>query len=540
MNKTITINLAGLVFHIDDNAYDVLRAYLEKLNAHFAGPAGKEVLNDIEARIAEMFSEKQTSSKNVIVLEDVNDVIAVMGTPEDIAGSATDNTTEAASSAEAIRGSGRKRVYRNPDDKVLGGVCSGIAAYFDFDPMWLRLAFVLAVIFGGSGLLLYIILWIIIPEAKTLSEKMEMRGEAVNISNIERNVKAEMSQVSDTWQSKYGPQARRSASNASNFIGNLLRYAGKFLITLFGVVISAACIALFIGLTVGIFILMGWIPIDDIPADQFNYFIEPTQLWLCIIGALLVIGIPVLILLLNGIKLIFRLNLDLRRTGVVMLVLWLVGLALCIWQGAEVGKMYSAKTTFSRTERIDSNPEKRYVLKANIITGGKMRFMSHDGVVRVRVDDKPLTFNGDTVWCSSVRLDIDQSRNDSVYLTTTYSARGSSSQEARNTARAIEYTYAQHDSVLLFDNALNLNHNKFRAQQVDLTLKLPVGYQVVLDKSLINVVYDIDNVANVIDEDMLGHTWTMTENGLECRDCAPNEERHEIIVPEEDEGKNKT
>jgi hypothetical protein len=110
MNKTITINLGGIVFHIDDNAYDVLRTYLEKLNAHFAGPSGKEVLNDIEARMAEMFSEKLTASKNVIVLEDVNSVITVMGTPEDIASA----TTETQQQKHRVQQSVTQRSPRRP------------------------------------------------------------------------------------------------------------------------------------------------------------------------------------------------------------------------------------------------------------------------------------------------------------------------------------------------------------------------------------------------------------------------------------------
>jgi len=535
MNKTITINLAGIVFNIDDNAYDVLRVYLEKLNAHFAGPSGKEVLNDIEARVAEMFSQKLTTNKNVIVLDDVNEVIAVMGTPEAIAGSANEPSATNATS-ETYYKTGRKRVYRNPDDKVLGGVCSGIAAYFDVDPIWLRLAFVVAVIFAGSGLLLYVVLWIIIPEAKTASDKLEMRGEAVNVSNIERNVRAEMEGVQQNLKGRWDKDGQRIMGTATDFVGNMLRYIGRFIVTILGILVSAISIVILIGLTVGMFVFLGWIPADDFPADHIGYFLEPSQLWLLMVGGFLVVGIPVLVLLLNGIKLIFRLNLSLKKTGAVMLGLWFIGIGLCVWQGLNVGRLYHSKVTVSQTERLKTDTTKTLILEANHIAGGRFRFTNRDNGIHMSMDDKPLVFtaNDDTVWCSDVRLDIDQSRNDSVYLVTTYSARGINPAEARSTAKAIDYDYRQQDSAVFFNNAFNLNHDKYRTQEVSLTLKIPVGFKVVLDRSLGNVVYDIDNVTNVLDEDMLGHTWTMTENGLECTDCSPDEKQKEIIIPDDE------
>ena len=535
MNKTVTINLAGLVFHIDDTAFDVLRTYLEKLNAHFTGPSGKEVLNDIEARIAEMFQAKINPGKNVIILEDVNEVIAVMGKPEDITGESAGEP--AATTSETTYKTGRKRVYRNGDDKVLGGVCAGTSAYFDIDPVWLRIAFVVAVIFGGSGILLYIILWIIIPEAKTASEKLEMRGEAINISNIQRNVQAEMENVKGNWEGKLNADGTRQTvsrytQSTGNFIRDMLVYTGRFVITLVGILLSAFAIALLIGLSVMLFIFLGVIPAEGIPVDNLDFFVDPTSFWILTIGGLLLFGIPVLVLLLNGIKIIFRLDLSLKRTGAVLLILWLVGIGLAVWQGIAIGRQYRSQSYTSRTERADTGAAKTLALKANdIIRSGP--FHAKGFGWEVRGDDMPLFFtnNEDTTWCANVRLDIDQSRNDSVYVTVTQRARGADASEARVTARRIEYAYSVQDSIMYFDNAFNLNHDKFRVQGVDVTLKIPVGFTVILDKSLKYVIYDIDNVTNVIDEDMIGHAWLMTEEGLECRDCTGEEK--EIIVPED-------
>src|SRR5689334_9884136 len=160
MNKTLTINLSGIVFHIDENAYDVFNAYIDSIRRHFASSEGKdEIMQDIEARIAEMFQLRVGENKQVITLRDVEEVTAAMGRPEQFG----DEEAEAAPDREAPIPGVKRRLFRSTDDEIIGGVCSGIAAYFGIDPVWLRLAFVLSVIFFGGGVLLYIILWIVIP-----------------------------------------------------------------------------------------------------------------------------------------------------------------------------------------------------------------------------------------------------------------------------------------------------------------------------------------------------------------------------------------
>ena len=153
-------------------------------------------MTDIESRIAEMFQEKISKNKEVITAEDIDQVISVMGKPEDYVDGET--STESGSDEDNTKPetdipySGRRRVFRDPDNNVLGGVCGGIAVYFNFDPIWLRLAFAISFFVFGTGFLLYILFWIIIPEAKTTAEKLEMRGEKVNVSNIEKSIKEEL------------------------------------------------------------------------------------------------------------------------------------------------------------------------------------------------------------------------------------------------------------------------------------------------------------------------------------------------------------
>ena len=176
MNKTLTINISGIVFNIEEDAYENLKNYLAQIKRHFQNEEGcDEIVADIESRLAELLKSKTGASKQVLLNSDVEEAINVMGKPEDFGGEG--QAEEKTNTKTAYTGStGRRRVFRDPDNKVLGGVCSGIANYFDTDPLWIRLALVVMFFGFGSGFLLYIILWVIIPEAKTTAEKLEMRS----------------------------------------------------------------------------------------------------------------------------------------------------------------------------------------------------------------------------------------------------------------------------------------------------------------------------------------------------------------------------
>ena len=190
MKITVSINLGGYSFNIDEDAYAELKHYLKNLELHFAGEeSSSEILSDIETRMAELFRTKITSYKQVINMEDVRQVISVLGTPEDI----SDNNGPTAQ--EKFSSPGYHRMYRDPDHRVIGGVCSGMGAYWDIDPVIVRIIFVALALGGGLGLLVYLILYIVIPEAKTTAQKIEMRGNPVNIHNIKDSVKKEFDSV---------------------------------------------------------------------------------------------------------------------------------------------------------------------------------------------------------------------------------------------------------------------------------------------------------------------------------------------------------
>jgi phage shock protein PspC (stress-responsive transcriptional regulator) len=190
MKITLSINLGGMSFNIDEDAYAELKLYLKNLELHFAAEeSSAEILADIESRMSELFRSRLTSYKQVITIEDVRYVISVMGTPEDI------SDDEGSTGGEKFSTPGYHRMYRDPDHRIIGGVCAGIGAYWRIDPLIIRIIFLALILVGGLGILLYLILYIVLPEAKTTAQKIEMKGNPVNIHNITDSVKKEFDSV---------------------------------------------------------------------------------------------------------------------------------------------------------------------------------------------------------------------------------------------------------------------------------------------------------------------------------------------------------
>jgi phage shock protein PspC (stress-responsive transcriptional regulator) len=203
MNKTFQINLGGIPFTIDNDAYNRLDGYLRDLKRYFAGSESKEeIISDIEARLAELLRDR-LKGREIVGLEDVDSTIAIMGTPTDFDAEPQEETKKRTSRPWDLRTG--KRLFRHPDDKVFGGVCGGLAAYFGIeDPIWIRIAFALVFFTMGFGLLLYILMWIIVPEARTTGDRLAMMGEPANARNIadmiERGIDDLSETIKDNWK----------------------------------------------------------------------------------------------------------------------------------------------------------------------------------------------------------------------------------------------------------------------------------------------------------------------------------------------------
>ncbi len=238
MHKTVNVSIGNTLFVIEESAYARLDAYLHSVRSHFAGtPDAEEIVSDIEDRIAEEFSEKLSSKKKVILLKDVEDLIRSMGTVEDFEkyGPADDSADRTKTGAPPQR----VRLYRDPEDQILGGVCSGIARYFAIDPVIVRLAFGLSLLVGGFGFILYILLWIILPEARTTAEKVEMTGGKVTLSaiqkRIEEAVKPEQAEKAKSMLRKIVTFPVLIITSILRVIGKILRFVIPLLVRLVGV-----------------------------------------------------------------------------------------------------------------------------------------------------------------------------------------------------------------------------------------------------------------------------------------------------------------
>ncbi len=197
MNKTIIININGTVFHIEEQAYELLKEYMTDVKRHFFNSADSlEITTDIENRIAEMFTEiLERESRQAIIDLDVQAVIAQMGSVKDFESAEQEERTNFEDPASPFT-TGTRRLFRDPDDHLIGGVCAGIANYFDVQAIWIRFMFAAAFVFFGSGALVYIILWVIVPKAHNRAERMAMKGEPLDLQGFKRNFEAELNSVS--------------------------------------------------------------------------------------------------------------------------------------------------------------------------------------------------------------------------------------------------------------------------------------------------------------------------------------------------------
>lgn len=301
MKKTYNINLGGIVFHIDEDAYELLDKYLSNLRIHFSKEEGaEEIVHDMELRISELFSERLNEKNQVITLKDVEEIIAQMGKPEEFSEDATQDTNEYIKEEKTP-----KRLFRDPDNKVIGGVCSGIAAYFGWDVTILRILLIILafpIFWNGAFIikgivLFYIIAWIIIPEANTATDKLSMKGMKVNVENIGKTVTDGFEKVNDYVKSD---KPRSILHKIGEAIVSVVGFLVKAVL-----VIAAICFTpvLFILLVVCFSLLMAAIGvIGSLPA--FFYHTMPVVDWsvvtsspvpttLLAVSGILVIGIPI-------------------------------------------------------------------------------------------------------------------------------------------------------------------------------------------------------------------------------------------------------
>lgn len=528
MQKTLTINISGIIFHIEEDAYESLSKYLSTIKGYFSKTdGGNEIMSDIEARIAELLQAKINVAKQVILLGDVEHVMNVMGKPEEFG--AEQNKEESKISEEQHtygEEKTKRRLFRNPDEKAIGGVCSGLAAYFDIDIVWVRLAMFLLVFFGGVSLWVYIILWIVIPEAKTTADKLAMRGESANINTIFKNFQEEAEDVKNRMNKygkefkdqNYGEKVRSNVGSVLNTVFNILgRLIGLFLIFIGGVLLLVYLSSLF-----GISIMNSN---NDLAHWRHVIFESPSDYILGVFSFIVVLGIPVLMLIYGGVKLLFRIRYHNRWLNVSLGILWTIGIITGFYVSVVTVKQFNQTSRIKETFMIHGIGDTLVVkMTPGIANLKSMSFENNDDIDTYLSKNHSGYCFGENNHNLSVigyaGLDVVENTSDSIELIITRSSRGNSKREANENAKAIQYTYHQEGNALVFDEIFQvLEGAKFRAQELDIKIKLPKGKVVYFDKSVKYLLDDVDNTTNTWDGDMISRRWKMTERGLKCIDC---------------------
>ncbi|WP_308773356.1 PspC domain-containing protein [uncultured Bacteroides sp.] len=336
MKKTLTVNLGGTVYHIDEDAYILLDNYLNNLRYHFRKEEGAdEIVRDMEARIAELFDEALRGGLQVITIKEVEEVIARMGKPEELNDGEEENASTSGEKAYDSESTGTsRRLFRNPDDRVLGGVVSGLAAYFGWDVTWTRIVFILVGFLIHGLILAYLLAWIIIPLAQTATEKLQMRGEPINVENIGRTVTDGFEKVNDYVHSE-------KPRSALHKLGNGVVAVFGFLLKLCLVLLLICCAPfLLVGLVVLFALLMAATGMI-VSLPTFIYNIIPWVDWSSVHAIPgVIVGLTVCGLLVVGIPIAGLIQAVMQSFGswkpmgtsakVVLVLLWMVALAIGI------------------------------------------------------------------------------------------------------------------------------------------------------------------------------------------------------------------
>lgn len=538
MNKTININLAGMFFYIDEDAYLKLQRYLETIKRSFTNSQGRdEIVADIEARIAELFTARMVNERHVISVNDVNEVITIMGQPEDYMVDEEIFDDEPVYKKKSASSSSAKQLMRDPEDKYIAGVSSGLGYYLGIDTVWIRLLWVILVIAGfGSPILVYIILWIVMPEAKTTAQKLAMRGEPVNISNIERKVKEGFDGVADRVKNvdyeKVGRNVKNSSQTFFEALGNVILSILKVVGKLAGILIILVSSLILIGLLISLFALGSSNFIKVPPVEYLStYFLEPNYLWVFSILSFLALGIPVFFLFILGLKIIAG---NVKSIGNVakysLLAIWILSILGLMFIGLK-------KASENSTESISTDRRDITISKADTL----FITMSDDKLFDATYNTNGVNYVEDNgvkkVIERHVDLKIEPTRDSIGYIKVEKISKGSSLEDASMNAKGIEYIYSYDNNILkLNDYLLTEMRSGFKYQRIRITLFIPSDIYVSFDSNVKYLISNISNDHDIYDPDMPDYKWIMGKDELKCLNCPEEIDEDAIISEDVEEG----
>ncbi len=546
MNKVFNINLGGIPFTIDEDAYLHLNNYLETIHNHFRQSEGyEEITNDIEARMAELFQEK-LENRPIIMLQDVKHVITIMGTPEDFGAEPMEEEVQR-EAAKKWKFKTGKRLFRNPEDEVIGGVCSGIAAYLGIqDPLWVRLVFGLFAITGGFAIPLYIILWIALPKAETASDRLAMRGEPANVSNIGKIIEEEFEHVSrkvnefgEELKAEFKSKKKSTTSQDDEdfdevFGSKQFRSTATRGIHLIGSVVLALIevirkiikpIAFVIGVGLVFLLALLWIVLVGglffgLPFSSFLFPAMPAMTVLGVVTMLVFLGIPLLMLIMFVMRLFMRTGFTPRWTAGLWIV-WAVSVVSLFFLASSSARQFSSSSTVNLGS-TDNFPG------IDTLFIEQMENPHDDSWLRIGDE---LMVSGNTLVSSNIELDIEKSKSGNFELVQKHYSRGESSSAASQLAGEVSYQPTIEGKKLMLPSYFTIEKGKrWRGQKVVLTLRVPEGKFVKIQEN--NGLYRIINDVQA-DEQFefpiwdYSYTWQMGPNGMICQEYA------EVVKTEE-------
>ncbi len=486
MKKTLYINLNGYPFQIEEDAFEMLRDYLLRVEAKLGNSdEAREVVGDIECRIAELFRMEARNAPLIITLDRVAEVIQTIGEPEEFIESKGEAGDGTSSGSEQNRNSGsviEKRLYRNPNDKVLGGVCSGLAAYFGIDVLIVRVLFVLGFLLSAGTVvtLAYLILWIAIPQAVLIEQKLAMQG-GISFSDTGSRHK-------NTAPSGNVASTSVGFCPRGSYFSIAMRNIGRGILSVLGFFVFLT--GLLGMLAVGVAVVSGY---NIIHADMYGFqfddlvpLLTPEGIGLCVwIALVFVVALPLVFLMYLGFRMMLNFKAYMGVVVAVMVFLWMAALGVLVYNGLDVAMSF--RKSCERSESIVMQTLPGQVLHINRIEsswqpGRVIEEVSSEGYVLLvdSVSGKPRISGA-----PEIRVEY----GDSLACRLVTKAHGRDLADAMKFRQQIHYRIRQADSVVYCDPLFGLgNEGLFRMQAVEVVFTVPKGTRIVVDPAMSHLV----------------------------------------------------
>lgn len=522
MKKTIKVNLSGLVFNLDEDAFEALNQYLESIKNHFGDNSeGNEIVSDIEYRIAELMQLKINTQKQVISIEDINEIIGIMGKPEDIFHTDED-TDEDTTQEKTEKSATNRKFYRDIDNNWAGGVCAGLGAHFNIDPIIIRILFiVLAIPLFSFPAILYFILWIAIPAAITPQQKMQMKGSNYTLSDIESSVKNEYEKVKSGFQRmKHSDQyehTRQKMNTAGSGLVEIIAFFGKVIVMIIGVALIIAGISMFASMF-GVFMFsdsfLFWTHTDQhhtlIP-DFLYGMVNPNSLILVTISIFILIMAPIIAIIYWGLKLILRFKANDKIISVVASVSWILSIIILVGITLFEAKEYAFSTSVD--DKVEMNLTKEQTLHINSNTDmsefSEVYFFE-EGLEVYSNDEQ-----SDRIFMKP-EFTIRYTKDDHISIRIEKEARGATTKQARINAKNIAFDWHLEDSTLHIDPLFYCtNKSRWTFPELEIILYLPEDQKVCIDKDLKKTLNHVNTSGDIRTNELPGKCWVMTPDGLD-------------------------